>query len=113
MDISQFDNARINACNLRKAHEEKQRLAEREILERLATAALHLPSTRHIRHQRQHRQSSKLDTSDLVEDFGKLGTDRRQISDLERSMKNGMNSKQIILTRAELESLQRDRSLDR
>lgn len=112
MDISQFDSARINACNLRKAHEEKQLLAERERLERLATAALHLPIARHIRHQRQHRQS-QLSASGLVEDFEKLGTDRRQISDLERSMKNSMSSKQIILTRAELESLQRDRNLDR
>lgn len=104
MDITQFDSARINACNLRKAHEDKLRLAKREELERLTTAALHLPKARHIRHQQHHQ--SKLGASELVQD-------RRQISDLEKSMKNMMNSQQVILTRDELENLQRDRSLDR
>lgn len=95
-------------------HEERQLIAERERLERLAT--LHLPNNRHIRHQRQHRQS-KQGVADLatlkLADLEKAGAEGRQISELERSMKNSMSNKQIVLTREELEALQRDRALIR
>ncbi|XP_048524422.1 uncharacterized protein LOC109546221 isoform X2 [Dendroctonus ponderosae] len=113
-DISQFNSARINACNLRKMHEERQLIAERERLERLAT--LHLPNNRHFRHQRQHRQS-KQGVADLatlkLADMGKIGAEGRQMSELERNMRNSMSNKQIVLTREELEALQRDRALTR
>ncbi|KAJ8953707.1 hypothetical protein NQ314_007317, partial [Rhamnusium bicolor] len=53
-------NLRVNACNLRKMHEQSQKLAEKERLERLATLPeLLVPSTRHIRHQRQYLANKK------------------------------------------------------
>lgn len=113
-DISQFNSARISACNLRKIHEENQRLAERERLERLAT--LQFPSARHIRHQRQHRQS-KLTAGDLqninMEDLSKLGVNGRQMSELESNLRSSINNKQIVFTREELEQFQRDKGLKR
>ncbi|CAH1128764.1 unnamed protein product [Ceutorhynchus assimilis] len=107
-DITHFDSARINACNLRKIHEENQRLAERERVERLAT--WHFASSpRHIRHQRQHRQSkmNDLKVEDLNIDNG------RQMSELERNLRSSISNKQIVFTREELEEFQRNRGLKR
>ncbi|XP_066246420.1 uncharacterized protein [Euwallacea similis] len=110
-DISHFDSARINACNLRKMHEESQRQSERERMERLAT--LHFPNNRHIRHQRQHRQSQMGELLSLkLDDVVKLRAEGRQMSDLERNMRSGMGNKQIVLTREEIESLQSSSNKD-
>ncbi|XP_044260566.1 uncharacterized protein LOC123008680 isoform X2 [Tribolium madens] len=49
----QIGQLRINACNLKKSHEDARLLAERDRLERLATLP-ELLAPRHIRHQRQH-----------------------------------------------------------
>ncbi|XP_019869914.1 uncharacterized protein LOC109598440 isoform X2 [Aethina tumida] len=49
---SQIGSLRITACNLKKFHEQAEKIAEKERLERLVT--LPIPSNRHIRHQRQH-----------------------------------------------------------
>lgn len=101
-DISHYNSARINACNLRKIHEENQRLAERERVERLAT--LQFPASRHIRHQRQHRQTNK----------NTGGNKNTEIpSDFESNFRNSLSNKQIIFTREELENLQRNRDISR
>lgn len=52
----QISSLRVTACNLRKLHEDDQKVLERERIERLASLSgfLEPESTRHIRHQRQH-----------------------------------------------------------
>lgn len=51
---------RVNACNLKKLHEQSQQQAEKERQERLdALVSLTVPNLRHIRHQRQHLASKK------------------------------------------------------
>ncbi|KAJ8917291.1 hypothetical protein NQ315_002309, partial [Exocentrus adspersus] len=53
-------NLRVNACNLRKIHEQSLKLAEKERMERLAALPdLLTPSSRHIRHQRQYLANKK------------------------------------------------------
>ncbi|KAJ8984167.1 hypothetical protein NQ317_017819 [Molorchus minor] len=53
-------NLRIKACNLKKMHELSQKLEEKDHLERLATLPEYLlPSSRHIRHQRQYLANKK------------------------------------------------------
>lgn len=116
-DISHYNSARINACNLRKIHEENQRLAERERVERLAT--LQFPSARHIRHQRQHRQSKLggdlVGNLKMADEFNNMAgsASGRQMSELESSLRSSINNKQIVFTREELEEFQRDRGLNR
>lgn len=51
---------RINACNLKTIHEQNIKSAEKERMERLTTLPEFLvPSSRHIRHQRQHLVDKK------------------------------------------------------
>ncbi|XP_050293833.1 uncharacterized protein LOC126734304 isoform X2 [Anthonomus grandis grandis] len=101
-DLYQINSARINACNLRKIHEENQRIIEREQLERLATLQY---GPRHIRHQRQHRQSGL-----KMEDVEKMTTSpgmKRELTELENTLRRSMTNQQIILTREELEEFKK------
>lgn len=48
-------NLRVNACNLKTIHDQKLKQMERDRFERITTLPDYLmPSSRHIRHQRQH-----------------------------------------------------------
>ncbi|KAL1490544.1 hypothetical protein ABEB36_013220 [Hypothenemus hampei] len=104
-DISQFNSTRIKACNLRKMHEENQRQRNLDFLQRLA--ALPPTNSRHIRHQKQHKQN-KLSGIELenakVEDI-KFPAEGRQMSEMERAMRKAMSNSQIYLTREEIEDL--------
>ncbi|XP_057669461.1 uncharacterized protein LOC130901849 isoform X1 [Diorhabda carinulata] len=59
--------SRINACNLKKMHEQNQYLVEKDRLERLATLPdlVARPHQRHIRHQRQHMTYDEPTTYDI------------------------------------------------
>ncbi|XP_060533094.1 uncharacterized protein LOC132706044 isoform X2 [Cylas formicarius] len=85
-----FNSARINACNLRKIHEENQRSAEKEKFERIASFS-RMPSKRHIRHQRQFMANKRLSEG---------------ASDLEFDLRSRMSDSKVILTRDELPNIQ-------
>lgn len=55
-------NLRVNACNLKTLYDQRQKQVERDQMERMTTLPDYLiPSSRHIRHHRQHMENKMTD----------------------------------------------------